>query len=325
MIRIAFEEAFEILKDIHIRYGYSPERAGISARLFCEANRDGIISHGFARFPNLIAAVESGRVLPDKSPVQSWSGGALERWDGCRGPGNLNARHAMSRAIELAGSEGAGIVALSNTNHWMRGGNFGWQAADAGKIGICWTNTMPNLPPWGSTKPLTGNNPLIIAVPREDGHIVLDMAMSQFSYGALDGYSSSGRRLPVQGGWDSDGKLTDDASAILESGRPLPIGFWKGSGLSIMLDLTAALLSGGKATCDVEPNPGTETGISQVFMAFAPPEYPGLADRVIDNLKQGGEDVYYPGERTLQRRRESDRIGLPVAEETWEKILQLNG
>lgn len=61
----------------------------------------------------------------------------MERWDGQRGFGPLNARHAMARAVELAHQFGIGMVALGNNNHWMRGGTYGWQAADAGCIGIC--------------------------------------------------------------------------------------------------------------------------------------------------------------------------------------------
>ena len=66
----------------------------------------------------------------------------------------------------LGREHGVGCVALGNTNHWMRGGTYGWQAAEAGMIGICWTNTMPNLPPWGGVERVIGNNPLVIAVPR---------------------------------------------------------------------------------------------------------------------------------------------------------------
>ena len=74
----------------------------------------------------------------------------MERWDGQRGFGPLNARHAMARAVELAHQFGIGMVALGNNNHWMRGGTYGWQAADAGCIGICWSNTCPNMPAWGA-------------------------------------------------------------------------------------------------------------------------------------------------------------------------------
>ena len=69
--------------------------------------------------------------------MRTASFGAMERWDGQRGFGPLNARHAMARAVELAHQFGIGMVALGNNNHWMRGGTYGWQAADAGCIGIC--------------------------------------------------------------------------------------------------------------------------------------------------------------------------------------------
>jgi len=215
-----------------------------------------------------------------------------------------------------------GCVALSETNHWMRAGNYGWQAVEAGRIGICWTNTMPNLPPWGSDKPLIGNNPLIMAVPRPEGHVVLDMAMSQFSYGALSRYAGEGRELPVPGGYDGNGRLSTDAAAIESTGRPLPIGFWKGSGLSILLDLVAALLSGGRATCDVPANPEKETGVSQVFIAFSPPYHPGLADRVVASLGTDGT-ARPPGKGALIHREESRIHGVAVDEEVWSEIKSL--
>ncbi len=55
----------------------------------------------------------------------------------------------MDRAIELAADHGIGLVALRNANHWMRGGSYGWQAAEKGYIGICWTNSIAVMPPWG--------------------------------------------------------------------------------------------------------------------------------------------------------------------------------
>src|ERR1700674_2717218 len=132
----------------------------------------------------------------------------------------------MDRANALSREQGMGCVALANTNHWMRGGTYGWQAAEAGVIGICWTNTLPNLPAWGAATPRLGNNPLVIAVPRgrnAGAHVVLDMAMSQFSYGALASYRMRGESLPVPGGFDAEGLLTRDPAAIAASRRPLPI------------------------------------------------------------------------------------------------------
>jgi 3-dehydro-L-gulonate 2-dehydrogenase len=322
MMRIAYDEIVEVLSSILEKRGFTSSGARKSAELFTDANRDGVYSHGLDRFGRFLRHVSKGLVIPDAEPERVWSGGAMERWDGHRGPGNLNAYTAMSRACELAEENGIGCVGLANTNHWMRGGAYGWQAADAGYLGICWTNTMPNLPPWGSGKPLIGNNPLIMAVPRPDGHVVLDMAMSQFSYGALSRYAKEGRELPVPGGYDGNGRLSTDAAAIESTGRPLPIGFWKGSGLSILLDLLAAFVSGGSATYDIPANSDEEAGVSQVFIAFSPPNHPGLTDRVVANLEADGA-ARYPGRGALTYREESRIHGVAVDEEVWRDIKAL--
>ena len=171
-----------------LKLGFEPGRARRCAQLFAETNRDGVYSHGLNRFPRFLTMIQGGLIDIRAEPELLTSFGAMERWDGKTGPGNLNAWHCMERAIALSRESGIGCAALANTNHWMRGGSYGWQAADAGVIGICWTNTLPNLPPWGASDPRVGNNPFVIAVPRPAGHVVLDMAMSQFSYGALATY-----------------------------------------------------------------------------------------------------------------------------------------
>jgi 3-dehydro-L-gulonate 2-dehydrogenase len=256
--------------------------------------------------------------------------GAIERWDGRRGPGNLNAYACMEAALDLARAHGIGCVALANTNHWMRGGTYGWQAADAGAIGICWTNTMPNLPPWGARDARVGNNPIVMAVPRPPAHVVLDMAVSQFSMGALESYRKRGEPLPVAGGFDASGELTRDAAAIEATGRLLPIGFWKGSGLALMLDLIAALLSRGQATHQITPGPERETNLSQVFIAIGPSAAGGtaainaLVNDAIQHLhgSEAGADgqVRYPGERTFAARQQNSRDGIPVDEDQWRQV-----
>jgi len=318
MIRIPVEQVQDVLAAVFIRIGVAPERAALSARLFVETTRDGVYSHGLNRVPRFLATIRSGSVNVRAQAERIAAHGALERWDGKKGVGNLNAYAAMDRAIAMAREHGLGCVALANTNHWMRGGTYGWQAADAGVIGICWTNTLPNLPPWGATDPRIGNNPLIVAVPRPAGAVVLDMAMSQFSYGALASYRERGELLPVDGGFDREGRLTRDPAAIEGSLRPLPIGFWKGSGLSVLLDATAALLSGGRATHELGLDPLQEVGISQVFLAFDPAVFGPLGDTVDRIVASLG--VRYPGEQVVRIRAENLAKGLPVDEALWEEL-----
>jgi len=334
MNRVPREEVQRVLERALLRLGMAVARAELCARLFTEATCDGVYTHGVARFPRFVATIRNGCVDMDGQAERVLGFGAVERWDGRKGPGNLNAHVCMDRAMELSRVHGIGCVSLGNTNHWMRGGTYGWQAAEAGLIAICWTNTIPNLPPWGGAEPCIGNNPLVIAVPRVKGPVVLDMAMSQFSYGALESYRKRGDLLPVEGGFDSEGRLTRDAGAIEVSQRPLPVGYWKGSGLSLVLDMMAAMLSLGRATHQIPMDSLREAGVSQVFLAIDPKAFgtgtqvEGVADEIVAALHRcrpanEGERLRYPGERTLRTREENSRLGLPVDPALWDEILAL--
>jgi 3-dehydro-L-gulonate 2-dehydrogenase len=310
--------------------GMPPDRAALVAEKFAENQRDGIYSHGLNRFPGLLEAIKHGRIDVHASPEKIGGLGALEQWDGKRGIGLWNAHVAMNRALELAREHGIGCIGLRNTNHWMRGGAYGLQAAESGCMGVCWTNTTPLMPPWGSAQPKIGNNPLVIAIPRDAGHLLLDMAMSQYSNGKLEVARTQGKELPLPGGYDQNGKLTCSPGAILSARRALPIGYWKGSALAVMLDAAATLLSGGSSTSEIGKN-AVEQGVSQVFVAINAVALTGhahwneLAERIIADLHtaapaEGGGAVRYPGESMLRIRRESMEQGVLVDEAQFEAL-----
>jgi 3-dehydro-L-gulonate 2-dehydrogenase len=334
MNRIPFEEVQQQLASVLVKLGFAAGRAETCARLFAETTRDGVYTHGINRFPRYVTTIRNGMVVVDAEPECVARFGALERWDGHRGPGNLNALAMMERTMALSREHGVGCVTLGNTNHWMRGGTYGWQAAEAGFISINWTNTMPNLPPWGGAERVIGNNPLVIAVPRPGGPVVLDMAMSQFSYGTLESYRKRGELLPVDGGFDAEGNLTRDPGAIENSWRPLPVGYWKGSGLSVVLDMIAAMMSLGQATHQLSHDPVFEAGISQMYVAMNPEAFgpearvAQIADEIVASLHNSkpakeGRRVRYPGEETLRVRAENRKLGLPVEPEVWAEILAM--
>jgi 3-dehydro-L-gulonate 2-dehydrogenase len=331
MLRVPYDDLFDALQRAMQSLGLADDRAALCARLFAETTRDGVYTHGLNRFPRFAASVANGSVDVNAEPTKIAGFGALERWDGHRGVGNLNAWASMAQAIALARRHGIGGVALANTSHWMRGGSYGWQAAEQGLFAICWTNTLANMPAWGATSPTLGNNPLIIAIPRPPGHVVLDMAMSQFSYGMLDAYSKRGQPLPVDGGFDTAGNLTKDAAAIEASQRALPVGYWKGSGLALVMDMFAAMLSGGLATHEIPRDPFRESGLSQIFLAIDPSsiadpqELTAIAEGVLNSLREAtpvdpSKPVRYPGEQTLLLREENLRLGVPVDPEIWQQI-----
>ncbi len=332
-MRISYEEMHKELTRILIKHGLERERAVLSARLFADASRDGIYSHGLNRFSAFVRAIELGDVKVDAKPTLDADLGVIERWNGNRGPGNLNAYACMQRAIALAHEHTFGVVGLKNTNHWMRPGNYGLMAAEAGCIGILWTNTLPNMPPWGGQDAKLGNNPIVFAIPNGEDPVLLDIAMSMFAYGKLESYARQGRELPVDGGFDKEQRLTRDPAAILETQQALPFGFWKGSGLALALDLVGAAISGGRTTCEVGELP-RETEVSQVFMAIdlrRMPDSEAYAKKVKTTLqdlqtavpRDPQHPVTYPGQNMMRVRRDNLLHGIPAEEAIWNAVKEM--
>jgi 3-dehydro-L-gulonate 2-dehydrogenase len=329
-MRIPFPLLKAEFKRVLLSLNFTDDKAEQCATIFAENSRDGVYTHGLNRFPTFVQHVKDGLVKPGNQPTKEGGFGAIEQWDGKLGPGMLNARFCMDRAVALANDNGIGCVAVKNTNHWMRGGTYGWQAADAGYIGICFTNTIANLPPWGGLEPRLGNNPLVIAVPRKEGHVVLDMAISQYSVGKLNQYKNNNEMLPLPGGYDNAGNLSTDPAAILQSTRLLPVGFWKGSGLSMVLDLLATMLSGGNSTAKITQS-GAESGVSQVFICIKPSsdqQTATLIEEIIAYSKTSRPEheaatISYPGENTLKTRKRNLSEGVSVDERIWEVVKAL--
>jgi 3-dehydro-L-gulonate 2-dehydrogenase len=322
------------LYDLFLTYKFNKEKAEILAHTFTESTLDGVSSHGINRVPLFIEYLNKGIINKDAEAKKIASFGNIERWDGNLGPGILNARTCTRRAIELAKQHGMGMVALRNTNHWMRGGSYGIQAAEAHCISILFTNTQPNMPPWGGKDSRIGNNPFVISIPRKEGHVVLDMALSQYSFGKINDYKLKGEKLPFHGGWDDTHQLSKDPEKILPKERGLPIGYWKGSALSMVLDMLATILSAGNSTGNISSKK-IETAISQVYICIYPEVFndKGLEQKLIDEiinftkdveLINPNQNVYYPGERSALTRAKNLKDGIFVNESVWENIVALS-
>src|SRR3981081_3083328 len=99
MLRVSYHDLFTALLPPPHDLGLAPERAAPCARLFAETTRDGVYTHGLNRFPRFAASIANGSVNVTAEPPKTAGMGAIERWDGHRGIGNLNAYSSMQRAI----------------------------------------------------------------------------------------------------------------------------------------------------------------------------------------------------------------------------------
>lgn len=318
---------------ILIANSFDADKASTCADVFTENSVDGIYSHGVNRFGKFIGMVKGGFIKPSMDAIPTTKNSNIERWDGQLGPGPVNALKCTDRAVELARTSGIGCVALARTNHWMRGGTYGWRAAKKGCVFIGWSNTIANTPAWGAMNHKLGNNPFVLAVPYGDEAIVLDIAMSQFSYGAMEMYELKNEKLPVHGGFDTKGNLTNVPSEIIKTQRTLPIGYWKGSGLSLLLDILAVVLSGGLSVAEVTAQ-DAEKNLSQVYIAIDLSKFgehhsiTKTIQNIIDDFRTSipeapGKTVRYPGENVVKTRTNNLAEGIPVSSKVWDEIKSL--
>ena len=332
-IRIPFEEMESEFYKILVKHGFTNDKARTCAEVFAKNSLDGVYTHGVNRFARFVRYADNNYIDVNAEPELINGGGAVEQWNGNLGAGPLNALFATERSIEIAKKFGMGCVGLANTNHWMRAGTYGWKAAKAGFAYIGWTNTIPIMPAWGSPESRLGNNPFVLAVPHGSEAIVLDTAMSQYSYGIMEKYQMTNQKLPYNGGFNKNGELTNDPSEILESLRPLPIGYWKGAGMALLFDLFATILSGGLSTHELRQHKA-EYGLSQVFISIDLSRlhnYTSISSTINsiinDYLSSVPENnktqILYPGQRVLMTRAENNRHGIPVLKTVWDEIKNL--
>lgn len=332
-MRVSYDEAVTMMRRGLMRY--MPEDKALRfAEIFAGNSLDGVLSHGMNRYPRYLRDMDSELCDRRVTQAERVSGfGGLEVWDAHFGVGPLIAEQMASRAIELAKAHGIACVSVRNNSHWLRAGRYGLMMADAGLMGICFTNTCMNLTAYGALEPSTGNNPITLAIPRSKGSLVMDMAVSQYAYGKLELMAQQGKMLDTPCGYDGDGNLTCDPAKIIESGLMMPMAMWKGSALSIMLDLMAAALSMGRTSREIGTPADGEKGMSQVFIAI---HAAAVADmQVVERQMEetiaflhglapldGQHSVHAPGENLAAIRAKGLEEGIPVAEETWQFITQ---
>lgn len=323
-IRVKYEKLVQIIRQTLTSVGVPAPICDIEAQVMAEADLLGVPSHGVRMLPGLVQAIREGRATANPQLRILRERAATCLLDGDHGPGRFVSVRAMQHAVERARQFGVGVCLAKRMTHWGRAHAYAYRAAQAGMIGACTTNAIPNMMAWESTRPLLGNNPLAIGAPRGRGQepIVLDMAMSQAAVGKIGTYLREGKKVPLSWGLDGSGQPTDDPAAILSSGRLLPVGGHKGAGLALMMELLTGALSGGLFSHEIVQvdATGLDPDASKLFLAldvqaFVDPER--FAQRVQDlnsflHNAEPGLTITLPGKRGWQIKERNLAEGVPI-------------
>ena len=330
--RIAHADLVQFFKDAFAAVGVPAHVAEVEAQIGAEVDLCGVHTHGARLLPTMIDNIRAGRTngAPELQAVAEYPASALYETD--RGLGRYVSAMCMDKAVEKAREYGIASVAVRGVAHWGRAHSYALRAAEQGMVGLCFTNAIVNFAAWGTSAPSLGNNPIAIGVPGAEP-AVLDLAMTQSSVSRVRMAAAAGERVPLGWGLDAEGAPTDDPQAIIDSGRFLPMGGHKGSGLAFMVELMTAGLANGLLCFEqgTLQNPtDTAGGSAKLFIAIKPfgDWLPGRLAELTAHLKaspaapEQGEALW-PGEGSFRRRGEYLQDGIPLPGQLVEELQQL--
>ncbi|RAI44198.1 Ldh family oxidoreductase [Rhodoplanes roseus] len=325
--RARVDAVVALIADCLAAAGLSRDNAAAVAELMTEADLTGADGHGVFRLPQYVRRLRAGGFNRTPSITVDRTAPATALVDGDNGMGHLVVKRAAEAAIDIARETGVAWVGVRRSNHAGSAGLYAELPVRHGMVGIYSAVASANhMAVWGGKELLLGTNPLAIAVPTGAGPMVLDMATTIVSYGTVKKYALQG--LPMPEGWlidrDTGEPITDPARS--GQGLLLPIGGYKGSGLSLMLGVLAGILNGaafGRDCVDFNADDTSETDTGQLVIAvdiarFVPLDrFTAEVDRHMADLRAsarlpGVEAIRLPGDRRRECRTERREAGIPL-------------
>jgi LDH2 family malate/lactate/ureidoglycolate dehydrogenase len=239
---IPSEKINELIKKILFKVGVRDDVLCNVAEGLIQASLRGIDSHGIRLLPHYVKGVEAGRINPNPNFSFKKTSISTGKLDGDHTFGHAAGVEGMNKAIELAKEAGTGHVAVYNSSHFGVAAFFAFLAAKQDMIGMSFTNATPHVLTADSNRAFFGNNPICFVAPCEgEEPFCLDMATSAITFNKVLQFMQEGISLPPNTVADANGNPTTDP----ESAKYLlPIGDYKGYGLSMMVDVLCSLLSG---------------------------------------------------------------------------------
>jgi LDH2 family malate/lactate/ureidoglycolate dehydrogenase len=319
----------DICRKIFVQLGTSAVDAAYVSKMLVSTSLAGIDSHGIILIDRYVKEIENNIIQPKNAPTILKDENIFTLVDGNHGFGQVTSKFGIGYGIKKAQAEGISITSLTNTNHIGRVGEYALDVAEKGLMCFAVANAGPNVAPFGSFKKLLGTNPIAFACPASDGApILVDLATSLFPEGKVRSFLNQGIPLPDGVVIDKNGKETSDPADLYAGGSLLPIGLYKGYGLSIMVEILGGLFSGAGSSAL-----GNAKGINGAFfMVINPYQFvsKGTFDNeissFIDAMKSqpvidGVKEVMMPGEPERLKRVQREKAGIPVNPKMWSDIL----
>jgi uncharacterized oxidoreductase len=332
----------EVLTRIFKAAGGSEDEARVIAVNLVEANLAGHDSHGVVRTQRYCEWSRDGKVFFGRHVEKVVDAPAFALLEGHLGFGQSLGIEAVEIGLEKARDQGVSIIALRNSGHLGRIGEWAERACAEGFVSIHFVNAYKSrlVAPFGGAERCMGTNPVSVGMPVDGGDFILDFATSTVAEGKVLVAKRGGKPVPEGALVDGDGSLTTNPDALYGEVGPgeLPnpingpgaitaMGLHKGSGLALACEMLGGALT-GSGTC----GPGYEfhNGMLSIYIDPARMDdghdWAAAAKQYVDFVhgirpRDPAEPVMVPGDPERARRADRRANGLPLPDAAWDSIL----
>jgi uncharacterized oxidoreductase len=333
-MKISPDRLRELTTSIFQAAGCTQQEAAHIATHLVEANLVGHDSHGVIRVPTYVQWLRDGRVLAGQSIQVVFENDVIAVVDGQFGFGQTIGEQAMRLGIEKAAKSGVSVIALRNSGHLGRIGDWPLQVARAGKLSLHFVNTSGAgilVAPFGGIERRLSANPIAAGIPVAGGSpMILDMSACTIAEGKIRVALNKGAQVPEGCIIDSHGQPTTDPRVFYADPPEaiLSIAGHKGYGLAVLCEVLAGALTGGgcsnPANAKRVVNGMLSIILDQTFFQ-SEPAFAAEVERFIEWVKSSarvtpGKDILMPGEIEERTRAQRLRDGLDVDDTTWGQI-----
>mgnify|MGYP002628370709 CR=1 FL=1 len=330
---LSLTEIEELAFGALVAAGTSGENARPLAVATAQTEADGVASHGLAYIPIYAEHVRCGKVDGQATPVLDTPRPGVITVDAATGFAHPAISMGFEALIPMAKAQGIAALAIRNSYNCGVLGLHTRRLAEAGLMALGFTNAPASIAPSGGHRPVVGTNPISVAAPDGQGGaaVLIDQSASVIAKSEIMKYSREGKAIPLGWGLDAQGQPTTDADVALK-GSMAPAGGYKGVGLSLIVEMMAAAMTGATLGKDASPFSGTAGGpprTGQFFIAIDPAASSGgdFATRITDLIGaiHDQKGARLPGDGRGAARARAAKAGVAINSATLERVRALLG
>ncbi|WP_170603898.1 Ldh family oxidoreductase [Ruegeria arenilitoris] len=308
--------------------GTSAENARPLAVATAATEADGVASHGLAYIPIYCEHVQCGKVDGQAEPTLARPRPGVVTVDAATGFAHSAIELGFAELVPAAREQGVAALSIRNSYNCGVLGYHTHRLAQAGLVGLGFTNAPASIAPSGGSIPVVGTNPFSLAVPGAGGQpaLLIDQSASTIARSEVMKHAREGKPIPIGWALDPDGNATNDPAVGLK-GSMAPSGGYKGVGIALLTEVMAAALTGATLGIHASPFSGTAGGppkTGQFFIAIDPSATSddlfstGIAGLVDAIRMQKGARLPGDGRGAKRLRAQADGVAVNIA--TLEKI-----